>query len=93
MNSYVFMLNFNLPAGDADPARFVDALFEAGCDDATVGVGCRGMIGLDFTREADSAEKALQSAVRAVQRAIPGAILVQAGPDLVGLTDMAEIYG
>jgi predicted DNA-binding transcriptional regulator AlpA len=51
------------------------------------------MIGLDFTRSAASAEDALRSAIRNVQSAIPGATLVQAGPDLVGLTEMAEIFG
>jgi len=51
------------------------------------------MIGLDFTRAATSAEEAMRSAVENVRSAIPGAILVQAGPDLVGLTEMAEIFG
>src|SRR5271168_4316710 len=86
MTSYSFVLNFNLPRGDEDPGQYLDALYEAGCDDALVGVGHRGMIGLDFTRSASSAEEALRSAVRDVQRAIPGANLVQVGPDLVGLT-------
>nr|WP_294514149.1 DNA-binding protein [uncultured Rhodopila sp.] len=93
MNSYSFMLNFTLPRRDDDPERHLDALFEAGCDDASVGVGRFGMIGLDFTRSANSAEDALRSAIRNVQTAIPGAALVQAGPDLVGLTEMADIFG
>ena len=93
MNSYTFMLNFTLPGREADPEQYVDALFEAGCDDAAVGVGRLGMIGLDFTREAACAEDALRSAIRNVRIAIPGAELVQAGPDLVGLTEMADIFG
>ncbi len=93
MNSYSFMLNFALPQRDDDPERHLNALFEAGCDDASVGIGRSGMIGLDFTRSAASAEDALRSAIRNVQTAIPGATLVQAGPDLVGLTEMAEIFG
>lgn len=93
MTSYTFMLNFLLPSGNDNPEHFLDALFEAGCDDATVGVGLHGMVGLDFTRDATSADDALRSAVRDVQRAIPEAVLVQVGPDLVGLTDMAEIFG
>jgi predicted DNA-binding transcriptional regulator AlpA len=51
------------------------------------------MIGLDFTRAARSAEDAIRSAVANVRTAIPGVTLVQAGPDLVGLTQMAEICG
>jgi len=93
MDSYTFMVNFTLPDPGSDPERYLDALYEAGCDDAAVGVGQRGMIGLDFTRAARSAEDALHSAGANVRAAIPGATLVQAGPDLVGLTQMAEIFG
>ena len=38
-------------------------------------------------------EDALRSAIADVQKAIPGAKLVQVGPDLVGLTETAEIFG
>jgi hypothetical protein len=93
MNSYTFMLNFTLPDPGGDPEQYLDALHEAGCDDAAVGVGQSGMIGLDFTRAARSAEDALRSAVDNVRAGIPGTTLVQAGPDLVGLTQMAEIFG
>ena len=93
MNHYTFMLNFTLPGRDENPEHYLDALYEAGCDDAVVGVGQHGMIGLDFTRGAASAEEAIRSAVDNVMTAIPGAVLVQAGPDLVGLTEMAAIFG
>jgi predicted DNA-binding transcriptional regulator AlpA len=93
MNDYTFVLNFSLSDRHADPVQYLDALYEAGCDDAAIGVGQAGMIGLDFTREAASAEDAVRSAIENVRQAIPGATLVQAGPDLVGLTQMAEIFG
>jgi hypothetical protein len=92
VNKYKFLLNFGLPNHDADPEAYLDALYEAGCDDAMVGVNLRGLLGLDFVRRAESAEGALQTAVRDVQKAIPGAFLIQAGPDLVNLTDMAVIF-
>jgi predicted DNA-binding transcriptional regulator AlpA len=93
MTNYDFVLNFNLPHREDDPDKYLDALYEAGCGDATVGVGQFGMIGLDFTRAAHSAEEALRSAIRNVLAAIPEANLVQVGPDLVGLTDVADILG
>ncbi len=65
----------------------------AGCDDALVGVGQPGRIALDFTREARSASEAVLSAIKDVQRAIPGARLIEAGPDYVGLTEVAEMVG
>jgi len=88
MPGYDFELSFALPSADADPDDFVDLLYEAGCDDATLGIGRRGHVGMMFTREADSAWSAVASAIRDVQRAIPGARLQEAGPDLVGLSDL-----
>ena len=93
MGHYKFELNFTLPAGEDDPRRYLDALHESGCDDAAVEFGQYRMIGLDLTCAADSAEHAVRSAVENVRAAIPGATLVQAGPDLVGLTEMAAIFG
>lgn len=92
MNKYKFLLNFGLPDRKADPEVYLDALYEAGCDDAMVGVNVRGMVGLDFARRAESADVALETAVRDVLKAIPGASLIQAGPDLVNLADMAVIF-
>lgn len=52
------------------------ALFEAGCDDATVGTS-HGTQYLDFDREADSFTDAIASAVRAIEKALPGARVVR----------------
>ncbi len=93
MTKYDFILTFRLPAPNAAPDNYLDALFEAGCDDASVGTGKMGMVGLEFSRRAVSAEDALRSAISNIQTAIPGAVLVEAGPDLVNLTDVAEIVG
>lgn len=93
MREYEFTLKFRLPGGDADPEQFIDALAEAGCDDATVGIGQPGRIALAFNRESGSAFEAITSAVREVRTAIPGAELVEASPDFVGLTDVADLMG
>jgi hypothetical protein len=93
MNEYEFTLKFRLPDANAYPEQFIDALAEAGCDDATVGIGQQGRIALDFTREAANALEAIVSAVQAVKGAIPGAELVEASPDFVGLTDVADLVG
>ncbi len=93
VDHYKFMLNFTLPARDENPARCLDALHEAGCGEAALEPGQYGTVGLGVTCAADSAEDAVRSAVENVRAAIPGATLVQAGPDLVGLTEMAAIFG
>lgn len=93
MPDYDFTLKFRLPDPTADPEAFLDALADAGCDDALVGIGQRGRIALDFSREAADAFAAVTSAVRGVRKAIPGAELVEASPDLVGLTDVADLMG
>jgi hypothetical protein len=93
MPVFEFTLVFALPEADADPASYLDALFETGCDDATAGIGRPGMIALDFAREAESAANAVASAIRDVRRAIRGAKLIEAAPDLVNLTDIAGYLG
>lgn len=91
MAEYEFTLKFRLPEQSGDAGAFLAALAEAGCDDALVGVGQHGRIALDFSREAATALAAVTSAVRDVRKAIPGAELVEASPDLVGLTEVAEL--
>lgn len=90
---YEFTLKFKLPVSHADTDAVVERLGEQGCTDALVGLGQVGYIGLDFMREAQSAEAALLSAIDDVKRAVPEAILVEAGPDFVGLTDVADVLG
>lgn len=91
MTEYEFTLTFTLPDAQDDPVQHLDALFDAGCDDAVVGTGTSGTISLEFNRDADSATNAIESAIHDVMDAIPGASLVEAKPDMVGLTDVAEI--
>ena len=70
-----------------------DRLYGGGCDDALIGIGHPGSIALDFTREAASAYEAVMSAISDVCRVIPGSALVEVAPDLVGVTDVAEMVG
>src|SRR5476649_679228 len=90
---YVFTLKYGLSAEDCDLDAIVERLGEAGCDDATVGVGQAGRLALLFSREGESAFAALVSALKDVKQVVPSARLVEAGPDFVGLTDVAEVAG
>jgi len=90
---YTFTLTYRLPQDDCDLDTLVERLGEAGCDDALVGLGLPGQIGLDFIREADSAQEALLTALADVRRALPQARLVEAVPDFVGLSDAADVVG
>ena len=91
MQEYDFTLKFSLKSLSADPGDYLDSLYESGCDDAFVGIGKAGYISLNFTREAASAFEALFSAIQNVKAAIPEAVLIEATPDLVGLTDIAQV--
>jgi len=93
MGHYDFTLRFALGQFDADPEACLESLATEGCDDALIGLGNNGRIALSFTREAPSAYDAIVSALSEVRRAIPDAKLVEANPDLVGLTDIAELLG
>lgn len=90
---YDFALKFKLVESSADADSLVERLGEEGCDDAVVGIGQPSRIALNFTREADSAQQAIISALEDVKRAIPDAELIEVSPDLAGLTDIAELVG
>ena len=93
MGIYDFTLTFALGQSDSDPEAHLERLAKAGCDDALIGLGRDGRIALNFTREARSAYDAILSALSDVKQAIPDAQLIEASPDLVGLTDIAELLG
>lgn len=93
MKEYDFTLKYRLGSAAEDAEQYLNALAESGCDDAVVGIGRNGRISLNFIREAESALDAITSAISDVQRAIPDAKLVEATPDFVGVTDIAELFG
>lgn len=93
VSDYEFTLRFTLPSPAVDMDDVADALYEHGCDDALIGIGQVGRVGLDFTRSAASAREALMSAIADVLSAIPGAALVEASPDLVGVREVAALFG
>jgi len=90
---YIFTLKYRLDDYGGDDQALLDALFEAGCDDALSGIGKSGRLALEFAREADSATDALESAIADVRKAVDNAELVEVLPDYVGLTDIAEHVG
>lgn len=90
---YTFTLKYQLAEHDSDPDTLVERLGDSGCDDALVGTGQPGRLALEFTREAESAQAAVHSALADVKGAVPSANLVEAVPDFVGLTDVAELVG
>ena len=90
---YTFTLQYKLADAGQEPDELVERLAEAGCDDALIGIGRRGYLALEFTREAQSALEASQSALADVTSAIPDAVLVEAAPDFVGLSDIADVIG
>ena len=93
MQEFDFTLKFSLPDAEIASDEHVERLGEAGCTDALVGIGRAGYISLQFSREASSALNAVTSAIADVKRAIPAARLVAVLPDLVGLTEVADILG
>lgn len=88
---YQFTLHFRLGHAAELTDADLDRLFEAGCDDATVGLGHPGQVALAFCREATSALEAIHEAATQVRIALPTAELTEASPDLGGLSDVAEL--
>ncbi len=50
MANFRFELYFKLKDGE-DPGSYEDVLYEEGCDDASLGIGKKGAMGLIFNRE------------------------------------------
>jgi len=93
MKEYEFTLKFSLQDMSCYPDAYIEKLGIEGCDDALIGIGQSGRIALNFTRESSSAYDAILSALENVKRAIPSAKLVEATPDFVGLTEIADLLG
>lgn len=93
MKEYEFGLRFSLPQGQVCSDELIELLGDAGCDDALIGIGHAGRIALEFTREAECAYDAILSAIKDVKQALPAAELLEVTPDLVGVTDIADIVG
>jgi len=90
MKEYEFTLKFSLNSESIEADAYVAALEREGCDDAIIGIGQNGRIALQFNREANTALQAVISAIKNVEKAIPTAKLIEATPDLVGVTDIAQ---
>lgn len=93
MKDYEFTLKFILSDKNIDPEEYIEKLESEGCTDALIGIGKKGHIALNFNRQANSAYEAISSAITDVKRAIPNTKLIEASPDFVGLTDIAELFG
>ncbi len=93
MQEYEFTLKFSLGDAISDPESYIERLAEAGCDDALIGIGQQGRIAFNFNREAESALSAVCSAIKNIKSVIPEATLIEATPDFVGISDIADILG
>ncbi len=86
---FEFDLVCALPEG-TDEGAVLDALYEAGCDDAAVGLGASGLIGLGFTRVGQDPDAVISETVTQVLKGLPeGTKLREVKPDLVSLADVA----
>lgn len=70
-----FRFTMTIEGAEVTSAVAVDALFEAGCGDATVGTS-GGVQTASFDRVADEFAEAVGTAIRAIESAVPGARVV-----------------
>jgi predicted TIM-barrel enzyme len=72
MSTLAHLQHFSFLVGvtglDTESSDYEDALFEAGCDDALISV-VDGRLRLDFEREAESYDSAIETARRDIQKA------------------------
>lgn len=90
MPTFTFTLVVEGP--DLQAGELVDALFEAGCDDALIGRS-EGFQYLNFDREAESVEAAVLSAVADIESVDGLMVLRLADAGLVSMADIAARTG
>jgi hypothetical protein len=91
--SYEFDLIFSIP-GSVDEGELLDRLFEAGCEDAVIGLGTPGLVAISLERFGSDAESAIAGAARQIAAALPeGSELREVRPDLVSQADVAARLG
>lgn len=78
MGSYWLSARISREVADSE----IEALYEAGCNDAAVETGPMGAL-IGFSREAGSLTEAVMTAVRDVEK-VPGlsAVILACGPDV-----------
>jgi hypothetical protein len=91
--TYEFDLVFALP-GESEEGELLDRLFEAGFDDAVVGLGTPGLVAISIERAGGDAETVISESARAIAAALPsGSELREVRPDLVSQADVAARLG
>jgi hypothetical protein len=92
MGPHDFKVVFDLPS-DEYTEDILDALYEAGCDDATLGQ-FSGVFEAHFDRESTDILEAIVTAIDDIETAGVGAAVVRVEPDdLVSIGDIAERTG
>jgi hypothetical protein len=91
---FQFDLIYSIETAGVDPDTITDALVEAGCGDAIVGLGRPGLLGLGFTRSGTDPEEVIAATARKVSNACPAHLrLREVRPDLVSLGEVAARLG
>ncbi|WAC75860.1 DNA-binding protein [Roseateles sp. SL47] len=90
---FAFTLKYQLSRAEGHQREVVERLMDTGCGDALIRNSPPGRLSLAFHRAAESPDEALMSALKDIRSSLPAARLIEAGPDLVGLTDVAELVG
>lgn len=77
--SNLYQFTLLLDGVDEKTPNVEDSLFEAGCDDALVNYK-NGAVYLDFDREGDDLESTIISAIKDIESAKIGAMIVSVAP-------------
>ena len=72
----LFSFTLTVEGADILSEDALNALYEAGCHDATFGAS-NGVQTAEFDREAPEFAEAVGSAIRAIENAVPGAVVVR----------------
>lgn len=92
LNTYEFGLRYDVAKCQLSADAIDDRLYLAGCDDALVRHSKKGELLIEFLRAAPDAKSAFDFAHQQILQALPQAQLLEARPDYVGPTDIAQFF-
>lgn len=90
---YVFSFELSLPSLAERLDDYLADLADAGCKDAGARVVDAARLELTFRRSGVSAPVVMKLALGAVRRALPHAVLMAVGPDVLALEGIAHLVG
>ena len=77
MPFYNFIVRLSLPQDKAEPSGYIRHIEGSVCEDALLGVGCHGVLALDFCRWDEDRNNAISNALDQLKTVVPNTTVIE----------------